>query len=199
ITRVCGDRDRRSLFRSWSRLCLHAASVGAVDDVSAAAAEAARVAKADAVEKQARTPAERAKVSEKGHEDSMVAADLEKRAEEAEKAVDEQRRQQTVRMVARVLRDRNRRLLFRSWGRLCSHAASLNAVEGASAAATPAVRAARVEAKETGTAAAASSTDAIEAQSSTERSREEGQEPKRLRAMTTMLRVSKDKDRRLLF
>ncbi|CBN77476.1 hypothetical protein Esi_0059_0111 [Ectocarpus siliculosus] len=199
ITRVCGDRDRRSLFRSWSRLCLHAASVGAIDDVSAAAAEAARVAKADAVEKQAPTPAERAKVSEKGHEDSMVAADLEKRAEEAEKAVDEQRRQQTVRMVARVLRDRNRRLLFRSWGRLCSHAASLNAVEGASAAATPAVRAARVEAKEMRTAAAASSTDAIEAKSSTERSREEEQEPKRLRATTTMLRVSKDKDRRLLF
>lgn len=43
-----------------------------------------------------------------------------------------------------------------------------------------------MEAKETGTAAPASSTDAIEAKSSTERSREEEQEPKRLRAMTTV-------------
>lgn len=85
-----------------------------------------------------------------------------------------------------MLGDRNRRLLFRSWGRLCLHAASLNVVEGASTAATPAARVAGVEVQEKGTAAAASPTDAVEAESSTERRRVEEQGLQRHRALTTV-------------
>ena len=50
--------------------------------------------------------------------------------------------------IARVGRDRNRTLMFRGWSRLCLHAASLSAAEGASAAATATARAARTEAME---------------------------------------------------
>ncbi len=51
--------------------------------------------------------------------------------------------------------ERDRALVFRGWSRLCLHAASLSAAEGASAAATAVARAARAEAKEKEAAAAA--------------------------------------------
>ncbi|CAM9129074.1 unnamed protein product, partial [Ectocarpus sp. 8 AP-2014] len=189
------DYNRRLLFHGWSRLCRQATSVN-IAEGSSTAAEA--IARPDVMEKPTHAPAEHAKASEKVDGDSVMATTLVKRAREAEKAVDNQKRQLAARLVARVLGDRNRRLLFRSWGRLCLHAASLNAVEGASTAATPAARAARVEIQEKGTAAAASSTDAVEAEWSTERRREEEQGLQRNRALTTISRVCKDKDRRLL-
>lgn len=45
--------------------------------------------------------------------------------------------------------------MFRGWSRLCLHAASLNAAEGASASATAVARAARAEAVEREAVAAA--------------------------------------------
>ncbi|CAB1113805.1 unnamed protein product [Ectocarpus sp. CCAP 1310/34] len=282
ISRVCKDKDRRVLFRGWSRLCLHAASLNAADAVSAATTAAARAARAEAeataaaaaataagiatdaavvatrgsggvgseepegsegtadgrnynrrllfhgwsrfcqqatsvhiaeasstaaeaiarsdvMEEPTHAPAEHAEASAKVGGDSVMVATFVKRAQEAEKAVDEQSRQLAARLVARVLGDRNRRLLFRSWGRLCLHAASLNAVEGAFTATTSAARAATVEVQEKATAAAASSTDAVEAESSTERTREEEQGLQWHGALTTISRVCKDKDRRVLF
>ncbi|CAN0273392.1 unnamed protein product, partial [Ectocarpus sp. 12 AP-2014] len=190
------DYNRRLLFHGWSWLCRQATSVH-IAEGSSTAAEA--IARSDVMEKLTHATAEHAKASEKVDGDSVMAATLVKRAEEAEKAVDDQKRQLAARLVARVLGDRHRRLLFRSWGRLCLYAASLDAVEGACTAATPAARAATVEVQEKGTAAATSSTDAVEAESSTERRREGEQGLQRDRALTTMLRVSKDKDRRLLF
>ena len=63
--------------------------------------------------------------------------------------------------ITRIGRDRDRALVFRGWSRLCLHAASLSAAEGASAAATAAARAARAEAMETeATAAAADKAEA---------------------------------------
>lgn len=53
IARLCRDSDKRSLFRAWSRLCLHAAALNAADGASAAASAAARVARAESVEKEA--------------------------------------------------------------------------------------------------------------------------------------------------
>ena len=50
--------------------------------------------------------------------------------------------------IARIGRERDRVLILRGWSRLCLHAASLSAAEGASASATAAARAARAEAME---------------------------------------------------
>lgn len=47
--------------------------------------------------------------------------------------------------ITHVWRDKHRQQLFRGWSRLCLHAASLNAAEGDSAAATAVARATRVE------------------------------------------------------
>ena len=62
--------------------------------------------------------------------------------------------------IARVGRDRDKALVFRGWSRLCLHAASLSAAEGASAAATAVARAARTEAMETEATAAAEKAEA---------------------------------------
>ena len=62
--------------------------------------------------------------------------------------------------IIRVGQDRDKNLMFRGWSRLCLHAASLSAVEGASAAATAAARAVRAEAMETEAIAAAEKAEA---------------------------------------
>lgn len=51
--RVCIFKDKRSLFRGWSRLCLHTASTNALDAVSATASTVEREARANAEEKKA--------------------------------------------------------------------------------------------------------------------------------------------------
>lgn len=48
------------MFRGWSRLCLHAASLSAAEGASAAATALARAARAEAVETEARAAAEKA-------------------------------------------------------------------------------------------------------------------------------------------
>ena len=60
ITRVCGERDRALIFRGWSRLCLHAASLSVAEGASAAATAVARAARAKAMEKEAEAAAEKA-------------------------------------------------------------------------------------------------------------------------------------------
>lgn len=81
--------------------------------------------------------------------------------------------------------DRSRRLLFRGWSRLCLHAASLNAIEGASSAATAAARAARAEAERKSAEAAISATEAVKAEASKVQHRQDV-ELKRRRAKTTV-------------
>lgn len=56
--------------------------------------------------------------------------------------------------------ERSRSLLFHGWSRLCLHAASLSAAEGASSAATATARAARAEAIEKEAKAAADKAEA---------------------------------------
>ena len=53
IARACRDRARNLLFRGWSRLCLHAASLSAAEGSLAAATAAARAAQGGAMEKRA--------------------------------------------------------------------------------------------------------------------------------------------------
>lgn len=57
INRVCIGREKALLFRGWSRLCLHAASLSAVEGALAAATAAARAARTEAMEKEAATAA----------------------------------------------------------------------------------------------------------------------------------------------
>lgn len=61
----------------------------------------------------------------------------------------------SARKISRLCRERERALIFRGWSRLCLHAASLSAAEGASASATAMARAARAEAVKREAAAAA--------------------------------------------
>lgn len=80
-----------SLFRGWSRLCLHAASLSVADGVSAAATAAARAARAQTIEKEAEAAADMAKArrratavtTDEGLQVGVVSAALQ-RAEKAE-------------------------------------------------------------------------------------------------------------------
>ena len=53
VFRLSDDRERRLLFRGWSRLCLHAASLKAGEAAVPATAAAARVPPAEAMENNA--------------------------------------------------------------------------------------------------------------------------------------------------
>lgn len=59
------DGDRRLLFRGWSRLCLHAASLNAAEAASASSTAAARAARAEAMDKQAAVAEEKAEARER--------------------------------------------------------------------------------------------------------------------------------------
>lgn len=53
IARLHTEQGKRGLFRGWSRLCLHAASLNAIEAGYAAATAAAKAARAEAEEKEA--------------------------------------------------------------------------------------------------------------------------------------------------
>lgn len=53
IACVCRNGDRRRLFRGWSRLCLHAASLCVAEAEEAATTATARATRADAMEREA--------------------------------------------------------------------------------------------------------------------------------------------------
>ena len=96
------------MFRGWSRLCLHAASLSAVEGASASATAAARAARAEAIEREAAAAADKAEAwrraaaasvevaeaREKAQRDaargSVLAAELHQSKEEMEQVVREQ-------------------------------------------------------------------------------------------------------------
>ena len=89
ITRACGGRDRALLFRGWSRLCLHAASISAAEGASATAAAVARAARAEALDREAETAAARAEAAAAREEEQrkidrreMLAAKAKRREED---------------------------------------------------------------------------------------------------------------------
>lgn len=75
--------------------------------------------------------------------------------------------------IARIGRERDRVLILRGWSRLCLHAASLSAAEGALAAGTATARAARAEAMEMEATAAAKKAEACHAAANMAASREQ--------------------------
>ena len=84
-----GERDRALIFRGWSRLCLHAASLSAAEGTSAAATAMARAARAEAMEKEAdaaRASAEVARAREEAQRETdrrlMLAAKAKSREED---------------------------------------------------------------------------------------------------------------------
>ncbi len=93
ITRVCGERDRALVFRGWSRLCLHAASLSATEGASAAATAVARAARAEAMEKEAAAALEKAKVwgREARARRSILEAELSQNDVEMERVVWQQK------------------------------------------------------------------------------------------------------------
>lgn len=133
ITRVCGDRDRLLLFRGWSRLCLHAASLNAQEAASADATAAARAARAAAMDKEATAATERAKALQqmanasaeiaavKEHTRqhaagvSTVTAELKQRAGESEQLLKKQQQRWCKTLVSTLLFRRN---LFSREGRV---------------------------------------------------------------------------------
>lgn len=105
MARVCSERDKRSLFRSWNRLCLHAAPskatgvTGDVDEATSRVATTGRMERGNAAAVQ-RDDGAAGKVGEA----SVGAAKLLERAHEAERALDDQKRRQAGRLVRRTLR-----------------------------------------------------------------------------------------------
>lgn len=99
ITRACRESDRSLLFRGWSRLCLHAASLSAAEGASVAAATASGTARAFAVEKRAIAATERDDASPTAVGVAVAEAVLKERAEEAGRAFEEHKRRQASRVV----------------------------------------------------------------------------------------------------
>lgn len=123
IDRGWKSRDKRLLFRGWSRLCLHAASLNAAEGASAAATAGARAARAEAMEKEATAAnktaeawkkaaaasaaaAEAKTAGKEAHSEtsriSTLAAGLRERAETSERALQEQKEYRAVLMVRSV-------------------------------------------------------------------------------------------------
>eukprot|EP00903_Cladosiphon_okamuranus_P014747 g13665.t1 len=230
ITRVCGDKDRLLMFRGWSRLCLHAASLSAAEGASASATAVARAARAEAMEKEAAATAEKAeawrraaaasaevaeareKALREAARGSSLAAELHESKEEMQQVARHQQLRRLKILTTRVCGERNRALLFRGWSRLCLHAASLSAAEGASAAATAFARAARAEAMEmeADAAAATAVAKAAEAKAAERKAiaaanaaaeQMEGVDlvRRRTRAILMLQRLSMDKNRQRLW
>lgn len=88
ISRMLGDKERSLMFRGWSRLCLHSASVNAVEGALATTTAAARAVRAEAVEKEATAASEQAEACRRAATASAEAA-----------AVTEQARQEATGVV----------------------------------------------------------------------------------------------------
>lgn len=80
ITRVYRDKDRGLLFRGWSRLCLHAASLAPVEGAAAAAAATARAVRAEMLEKEAAAAVEQVAAWKKVASSSADAAEARNKA-----------------------------------------------------------------------------------------------------------------------
>ena len=114
IVRVGQDRDRNLMFRGWSRLCLHAASLSASEGAAAAATAAARAARAEAMETEAIAAAEKAEALKRAAAASAdVAATKEQAQREAAELV---RREESMGQLDRQHRERRAKMLVRCWG-----------------------------------------------------------------------------------
>ena len=114
IIRVGRDRDRTLVFRGWSRLCLHAASLSAAEGASAAATAAARAARAEAMEVESAAAAEKAESSRRAAAASASIAALKEHAQR--EAAELARREESVGQVDRQQRERRAKLLVRCCG-----------------------------------------------------------------------------------
>lgn len=142
MARTWGVIDRRLLFRGWTRLCLHAASLNAAEGSLATATAAARAARAEVMEKEVVAADEKAKTWEKAAAASVAAAaasmareealqktfgvstfamELKAKVEEAERALCEQQQQRAVLSV--------RKRLEWSWSRACVRSIGLATLE----------------------------------------------------------------------
>ena len=111
IARVGRDGDRALMFRGWSRLCLHAASLSAAEGASASATAAARVARAEAMKTEATAAAEKAKAWKKAAAASAdVAASKEQALREAAELV---RGREVMNQVDRQQRECRAKMLVR--------------------------------------------------------------------------------------
>lgn len=109
------DKRRRLLFRAWSRLCLHSASLNAAEASLATATAAARAARVDAMEREAAIADDAAARAMTGASTareealqevsgaSMVVAELRGRVNELEQTVREQQEWRAVLLVRRQL------------------------------------------------------------------------------------------------
>ena len=81
VIRIFGERDRALIFRGWSRLCLHAASLSAAEGASAAATAVARAARAEAMEKEAAAAVEKAEALRRAAAASVEVAEAREKAQ----------------------------------------------------------------------------------------------------------------------
>ena len=110
VIRVGQDRDRALVFRGWSRLCLHAASLSAAEGASAAATATTRATRADAMETEAASALEKAEAC---HASVNMAASREHAKREAAEL---QRRKEAVDQVLREQRKHRAKMLVRQSG-----------------------------------------------------------------------------------
>ncbi len=119
VGRILGKRDRALLFRGWSRLCLHAASLSAAEGASAAATAFARAARAEAMEKEAVAAAQKAeswrraavasaevaeakeKTQREAARGSVLASELSQKDEDMERVVRQQKLRRMKMLVSR--------------------------------------------------------------------------------------------------
>ena len=114
ITRVGRDRDRALMFRGWSRLCLHAASLSASEGASAATTAAARAARAEAIETEATAAVEKAEAWKRVAAASADVAAIKERAQR--EAAELVRREEFMGQVDCQHRERRAKMLVRCWG-----------------------------------------------------------------------------------
>lgn len=111
IARVCGERDKRSLFRGWIQLRLYAAAINATCPAYATTAATGLAATVNNAGKEVAAGVEPTRVGGTAGVASLDAARLLEKAEEAERALEKQRRQDACRMVMTKPQDRVLRFL----------------------------------------------------------------------------------------
>ena len=114
IARVGRDRDRTLMFRGWSRLCLHAASISAAEGVSAAATAAARAARAEAMKTETTAAAEKAEAWKRAAAASAEAAASKEQAQR--QAVELAQREEAPGQMLRQQREHRAKALVRRSG-----------------------------------------------------------------------------------
>ena len=111
VSRVGRDRDRALMFRGWSRLCLHAASLSAAEGASAASTAAARAARAEVMEAEATAAVEKAEAWKRA---AAASAGVAATKEQAQREVAElARREEVMDQVDRQQRERLAKMLVR--------------------------------------------------------------------------------------